>query len=82
MEEFGIAEGDLGITKITTKTDLFGFNNINGLYVDENGGTIGGYFYSDDRSIHISPYALKNMADSRRAGFVLPHCVIIWIFNP
>ena len=28
MEEFGIAEGDLGITKITTKTDLFGFNNM------------------------------------------------------
>ena len=26
--------------------------------------------------------ALINKKDSRRAGFVLPHCVIIWIFNP
>jgi hypothetical protein len=82
MEEFGIAEGDLGITKITTKTDLFGFNNINGLYVDENGGTIGGYFYSDDRSIHISPYALKNMADFKAiAGRELIHAYHCYLYG-
>ena len=75
-KDFNIAEGDMGIKEITTKTGNMGMTT-DGVYVDK-GVKVAGYIdrYSTGKSlVHISPqYISGNVVDFRAvAGHELNH---------
>ena len=84
LKDFDIAEGDMGIKQITTKSGNLGMT-VDGVYVD-NGVSVAGYidrFTTGKSIIHISPqYTFGNIVDFRAvAGHELNHVYHNYFFK-